>query len=48
MSTDTDPIGSAAADAVALPLNLLLTDAVFGALHRVAIGDEPGTYVYDH
>ena len=38
MSTDTDPIGSAAADAAAAPLDLLLTDAVFGALRRVNPG----------
>ena len=38
MSTDTDPIGSAAADTAAAPLDLLLTDAVFGALRRVNPG----------
>ena len=39
MSTDTDPIGSSAADAAAAaPLDLLLTDAVFGALRRVNPG----------
>jgi polyhydroxyalkanoate synthase subunit PhaC len=38
MGTDTDPIGSAAADAAAAPLDLLLTDAVFGALRRVNPG----------
>jgi hypothetical protein len=38
MSTDSDPIGSAAADAAAAPLDLLLTDAVFGALRRVNPG----------
>ena len=35
MSTDTDTIGSAAADAVSAPLDLLLTDAAFGVLRRV-------------
>ena len=38
MSTDTDTIGSAAADAVSAPLDLLLTDAAFGALRRVNPG----------
>ena len=38
MNTDTDTFGSAAADAVAAPLDLLLTDAVFGALRRVNPG----------
>jgi hypothetical protein len=37
MSTDTDTTG-AAADAAAAPLDLLLTDAVFGALRRVNPG----------
>ena len=37
MSTDTDTTG-AAAEAAAAPLDLLLTDAVFGALHRVNPG----------
>src|SRR6266478_9031233 len=32
MSTDTDAIGPAVADAVAAPLDLLLADAAFGAL----------------
>jgi len=36
MGTDTDTTGSAAADAVSAPLDLLLTDAAFGALRRVA------------
>jgi hypothetical protein len=35
ISTDTDTIGSAAADAVSAPL---LTDAAFGALRRVKPG----------
>ena len=38
MSTDTDTIGSAAADAVSAPLDLLLTDAASGALRRVNPG----------
>lgn len=38
MSTDTDTIGSAAADAVSAPLDLLLTDAAFDALRRVKPG----------
>ena len=38
MSTDTDTIGSAAADAVSAPLDLLLTDAAFGALRWVNPG----------
>src|SRR5260370_8085671 len=38
MSTDTDRMGSAAADAVSAPLDLLLTDAAFGALRRVNPG----------
>ena len=38
MSTDTDTIGSAAADAVSAPLDMLLTDAAFGALRRVNPG----------
>ena len=37
MSTDTDTTG-AAADAIAAPLDLLLTDAAFGALRRVNPG----------
>jgi len=37
LSTDTDPTG-AAAEAAAAPLDLLLTDAVFGALRRVNPG----------
>ena len=37
MSTDTDPTGSAA-EAAAAPLDLLLTDAAFGALRRVNPG----------
>jgi len=36
MSADTDSIRSAADDAAAAPLDLLLTDAAFGALRRVA------------
>ncbi len=39
MSTDTDTIGSAAADAVSAPLDLLVTDAAIGALRRVNPGD---------
>jgi hypothetical protein len=35
MSTNTDTIGSAAADAVSAPLDVLLTDAASGALRRV-------------
>jgi len=38
MSTDGDPIGPAAADAAAAPLDLLLTDAAFGALRRLNPG----------
>ena len=38
MSTDTDTTGSAVADAVSAPLDLLLTDAAFGALGRVNPG----------
>jgi polyhydroxyalkanoate synthase len=38
MSTDTDTIGSAAADAVSASLDPLLTDAAFGALRRVNPG----------
>jgi Poly-beta-hydroxybutyrate polymerase (PhaC) N-terminus/Bacterial regulatory proteins, luxR family len=38
MTTDTGTIGPAAADAVAAPLDLLLTDAVFGALSRLNPG----------
>jgi len=37
LSTDSDMTG-AAADAAAAPLDLLLTDAVFGALRRVRPG----------
>ena len=40
ISTDTDTIGSAAADAVSVPLDLLLRDAAFGALRQV----NPGGY----
>ena len=38
MSPDSDTIRSAAADAVAAPLDLLLTDAAIGALRRVNPG----------
>src|ERR1700728_482590 len=38
MSPDSDTIRSAAADAVAAPLDLLLTDAATGALRRVTPG----------
>jgi polyhydroxyalkanoate synthase subunit PhaC len=38
MSPDSDAIRSAAADAVAAPLDLLLTDAALGVLHRVNPG----------
>jgi polyhydroxyalkanoate synthase len=38
MTTDTDMIGPATADAVAAPLDLLLTDAAFGALRRLNPG----------
>src|SRR5713101_8247121 len=38
MSADTTAIESTAADAVAAPLDLLLTDAVLGSLHRVNPG----------
>ena len=38
MSTDTDTMAAAAADAVTAPLDLLLTDAALGALHRVNPG----------
>lgn len=38
MSTHTGTIGPAAADAVSAPLDLLLTDAAFGALRRVNPG----------
>jgi hypothetical protein len=38
MSTDTDTIRSAAADAVLAPLDLLLLDAAFCALRRVNPG----------
>jgi len=41
MSTDTDMTGSAAADAVSAPLDLLLTDAAFGALTADAPGMAP-------
>jgi hypothetical protein len=41
MSTDTDTIGSAAADAVSVPLDLLPTDAAFGALTTDATGMPP-------
>jgi len=39
MSADTTAIESTAADAVAAPLDLLLTDAVLGSLHRVNPGE---------
>src|SRR6516165_2893509 len=38
MSTNTDTMAAAAADAVTAPLDLLLTDAALGALHRVNPG----------
>ena len=38
MSADTDPTRSAAADAVAAPVDLLLTDAATGMLRRVNLG----------
>jgi polyhydroxyalkanoate synthase len=38
MSTDTDTMQAAAADAVTAPLDLLLTDAALGALRRVNPG----------
>ena len=38
MSADTDSTGSAAAEAAAAPLDLLLTDAAFGALRRLNPG----------
>jgi polyhydroxyalkanoate synthase subunit PhaC len=38
MSSDTDPMGAAAADAVTAPLDLLLTDAALGALRRIGPG----------
>ena len=38
MSADTDPTGSAAADAAAAPLDLLLADAATGMLRRVNPG----------
>jgi hypothetical protein len=38
MSTDTDTIAPAAVDAVSAPLDMLLTDAAFGALRRVNPG----------
>src|SRR5580704_18442575 len=38
MSADTDMTRSAAADAAAAPLDLLLTDAAVGALRRVNLG----------
>ena len=45
MSTDTDPIGSAAADAVAAPLDLLLTEPDHGS-DSVALetSARPGTF----
>ena len=44
MSTDT--IGSAAADAVSAPLDLLLTDAAFGALRRVVQAHLAAAHIY--
>jgi hypothetical protein len=38
MTTDTDTIGPATADAVPAPLDVLLTDAAFGALRRLNPG----------
>ena len=38
MSADTDPTRSAAADAVAAPVDLLLTDAATGMLRRLNLG----------
>jgi hypothetical protein len=38
MTTHTDTIRPAAADAVSAPLDLLLADAAFGALRRVNPG----------
>jgi polyhydroxyalkanoate synthase len=38
MSTNTDTMGAAAADAVTAPLDLLLTDAALGALRRMNPG----------
>ena len=38
MSADTDPTRSAAADAVAAPVDLLLTDAATGMLRRLNPG----------
>jgi polyhydroxyalkanoate synthase len=38
MSTHTDSLAAAAADAVTAPLDLLLTDAALGALHRMNPG----------
>ena len=38
MSTHTDSLAAAAADAVTAPLDLLLTDAALGALRRVNPG----------
>ena len=38
MSTHTDTMEAAAADAVTAPLDLLLTDAALGALRRVNPG----------
>ena len=38
MSADTDPTRSAAADAAAAPIDLLLTDAATGMLRRVNLG----------
>ena len=46
MSTDTDTIGSAAADAVSAPLDLLLTDAVLGALRRVVQARLAAVHIY--
>ena len=39
MSTHTDTMGPATADAVTAPLDLLLTDAALGALRRMNPGD---------
>jgi poly[(R)-3-hydroxyalkanoate] polymerase subunit PhaC len=38
MNTQTDTMGAAAADAVTAPLDLLLTDAALGVLHRMRPG----------
>jgi hypothetical protein len=38
MTTSTDTTGSATADAVSAPLDLLLTEAAFGALNRLNPG----------